>query len=182
MKSMGSGWENLKIQLALKVLKGRNCCPWLLIPTNVIRWNFQLFLIGQGQPRDLQITAYKYNTVHANYLLADCSFKCDTAHAYLRPSLLKMDRFSQFTQTDLNSFLMTKTVVVSGRASDQCAESHGFDFHLKLRILVSACIYIYYLLLVPAAKRGTSLGLPRVFFFYLCRILQPLDVILDILD
>ena len=36
-------------------------------------------------------------------------------------------------------------------------------------------------LLVPAAKRGTSLGLPRV-FFYLCRDLQPLDVILDILD
>ena len=39
-----------------------------------------------------------------------------------------------------------------------------------------------FLLLVPAAKRGTSLGLPRVFFFYLCRVLQPLDVILDILD
>ena len=40
------------------------------------------------------------------------------------------------------------------------------------------------LLLVPAAKRGTGLGLPRVFFFFLnlCRVLQPLDVILDILD
>ena len=39
-------------------------------------------------------------------------------------------------------------------------------------------------LIVPAAKRGTSLGLPSVFFlfFYLCRGLQPLDVILDMLD
>ena len=39
-----------------------------------------------------------------------------------------------------------------------------------------------FFLLVPAAKRGTSLGLPRVFFFYLCRGFQALDVILDILD
>ena len=42
-----------------------------------------------------------------------------------------------------------------------------------------------FLLLLPAAKHGTSLGLPRVFlfiYFYLCRGLQPLDVILDILD
>ena len=41
---------------------------------------------------------------------------------------------------------------------------------------------MYLLLLVQTAKRGTSLGLPRVFFFFLCRGLQPIDVILDIVD
>ena len=38
------------------------------------------------------------------------------------------------------------------------------------------------LLLVPAVKCGTSLGLPHIFYFNLCQGLQPLDVILDILD
>ena len=48
----------------------------------------------------------------------------------------------------------------------------------------SHVFFLSKLLLVPAAKRGTSLGLPRVFFFFFnfCRGLQPLDVVLDILD
>ena len=48
------------------------------------------------------------------------------------------------------------------------------------RLIEDLAFYLH----VPAAKRDTSLGLPRDFFFFfnLCRGLQPLDLILDILD
>ena len=58
------------------------------------------FSLVRGPPRDLQITAYKYDTAHAHYRLTDFCCKYDTAHTSFRPPLQKQTW--RFVKGELN--------------------------------------------------------------------------------